>query len=143
MGAAYVYLNMRVLLTLFLLTAAVGLGNQAGDVKQRVKAARALGKAGSGGVEQLKPYLQDGSAEVRRAAVSSLAEIGGQAALDPLTAALGDGDGEVQMTATSGLVNFYLPGYYQSGWRSRLKRGTDSLLDRFREDNEQIGRAHV
>ncbi len=134
---------MRVLLTLFLLTAAVGLGNQAGDVKQRVKAARALGKAGSGGVEQLKPYLQDGSAEVRRAAVSSLAEIGGQAALDPLTAALGDGDGEVQMTATSGLVNFYLPGYYQSGWRSRLKRGTDSLLDRFREDNEPVAPAHV
>ena len=108
------------------------------DPKQRVKAAKAMGKDGAPGIEKLKPFLSDVDASVRRAAVESLVAIGGQATLEPLTYSLTDGDGEVQRMASNGLVNFYLPGYYQSGWRGRFKRGTDSVLDRFRGADEPV-----
>jgi HEAT repeat protein len=108
------------------------------DPKQRVKAARALAKEGSSGVEKLKPLLSDAEVSVRRAAVDSLVVIGGPPSLVPLTYSLGDGDGEVQRMAANGLVNFYLPGYYQSGWRGKWKRSTDSVLDRFRGPDDPI-----
>lgn len=91
------------------------------DTKQRVKAARSYAKAGSAGVERLKPYLTDSDASVRRAAVDSLVAIGGQLTLEPLTAALADGDGEVQKIAATGIVNFYVPGYYKGGWTGKFK----------------------
>jgi len=113
------------------------------DVKQRMKAARALAKEGSAGVERLRPLLSDADVEVRRAAVESLVVIGGQQTLEPLTYSLSDGDGEVQRLAANGLVNFYLPGYYKSGWRGRLKRGADTVLDRFRGPDEPVAPAYV
>lgn len=113
------------------------------DPKQRVKAARAFAKEGSAGVDRLKPLLSDAEVTVRRAAVESLVAIGGQQTLEPLTHSLSDGDGEVQQMAANGLVNFYLPGYYQSGWRGRLKRGSDGLLDRFRGADEPVAPVYV
>ena len=53
------------------------------DPKQRVKAAKAMGKDGAPGIEKLKPFLSDVDASVRRAAVESLVSIGGQATLEP------------------------------------------------------------
>lgn len=113
------------------------------DPKQRVKAAKALSKEGSAGVEKLKPLLSDAEVSVRRAAVDSLVAIGGQATLEPLTYSLTDGDGDVQRMAANGLVNFYLPGYYQTGWRARLKRGAEGIMDRFRSADDPIVPAYV
>jgi len=113
------------------------------DPKQRVKAARTFGKAGSAGVEQLRPLLRDADPVVRREATEALVAIGGQLTLDPLTAALADPDGEVQRIAANGLVNFYVPGYYQTGWRGRLKRGTESVFSRFRQADEPVAPVYV
>ncbi|MBL8236091.1 MAG: HEAT repeat domain-containing protein [Bryobacterales bacterium] len=132
---------------LSVLAAAVCLGwaqdPASADTKQRVKAARALGKEGSAGVEKLKPLLGDNDVSVRRAAVESLVVIGGQQTLEPLTHSLTDGDGDVQRLAANGLVNFYVPGYYQGGWRGRLKRGSEGILDRFRGAEEPVAPAYV
>jgi len=113
------------------------------DSKQRVKAARAFAKEGSAGVEKLRPLQSDSDVGVRRAAVESLVAIGGEKSLEPLTFSLADGDGEVQRMAAIGLVNFYLPGYYQTGWRGRLKRGTDSVLERFLGADEPVAPEYV
>ena len=136
---------MRFAFISLLMAAAVLLAQDAAssDPKQRVKAAKAMGKEGSSGVEKLKPLLSDSDVTVRRAAVESLVAIGGQQTLEPLTYSLADGDGEVQSMAANGIVNFYVPGYYQSGWRGRLKRGSEGLLDRFRDPNEPVAPLYV
>ena len=113
------------------------------DAKQRLKTARSYAKDGSAGVERLRPLLSDSDVAVRRAAVESLVTIGGQQTLEPLTFSLRDGDGEVQRMAANGLVNFYVPGYHKSGWRGRLKRGADSVLERFRGPDEPVAPAYV
>jgi HEAT repeat protein len=131
---------------LSLLTAAALLAAQnpaSADAKQRVKAARAFVKEGSAGVERLRPLLSDSEVEVRRAAVEALIAIGGQQTLEPLTNALSDADSEVQRMAANGLVNFYLPGYYESGWKGRVKRGADNVLDRFWGPEEPVTPAYV
>lgn len=116
---------------------------QDGDPKQKTKAAKALAKEGAAGVEKLRPYQTDPNVEVRRAAVESLVAIGGQPTLEPLTVSLGDGDAEVVKMAVNGLVNFYLPGYYQAGWRGKLKRGAESIVDRFRGDDDPVVPGYV
>lgn len=136
---------MRVALVSVLM-AAVSVAAQdpsSGEPKQRVKAARAFAKDGSAGVEKLRPLLSDSDVGVRRAAVESLVAIGGQHSLEPLTYSLADGDGEVQRMAAIGLVNFYVPGYYQSGWRGRLKRGADTVLDPFLGADEPVAPDYV
>jgi HEAT repeat protein len=132
------------LAVLWMATAVCGAQEAApGDAKQRAKAARALAKEGAAGVEKLRPLLLDPDVGVRRAAVESLVAIGGQLTLEPLTVSLGDGDGDVQVMAVNGLVNFYLPGYYQNGWKGRLRRGADAVLDRFRGPDEPVTPAYV
>jgi HEAT repeat protein len=133
---------MRLAIVCALLAAAVAAGQSpaAGDPKQRAKAARALGKGGAAAVEQLKPYQTDPDVNVRREAVEALVSIGGKETLDPLVVSLGDGDGEVQATAAAGLVNFYVPGYYQSGWRGRLKGG---WLDKLRGTDDPVAPSYV
>ncbi|HEU0121326.1 MAG TPA: HEAT repeat domain-containing protein [Bryobacteraceae bacterium] len=134
---------MRLALLSVCISAAVLFGQPAGDTKQRLKTARALGKEGSAAVEKLRPYQTDSEVSVRRAAVESLVSVGGQQTLEPLTLSLSDGDGEVQRTAINGIVNFYLPGYYQTGWRGKLKRSTDSVMDRFRDGDDPVVPIHV
>ena len=145
MGREHVPTYMRVAFLSMLMAAALMAAQDpaAADAKQRVKAARAFAKEGSAGVERLRPLLSDSDVGVRRVAVESLAAIGGQKTLEPLTYSLTDGDGEVQRMAANGLVNFYVPGYYQSGWRGRMKRGADTVLNRFRGADEPVAPAYV
>lgn len=107
---------------------------QEGDASARVKQARDLAKQGSEGATQLAVLIKDSAPEVRREAAKSLASIGTQYCLDPLTAALGDSDAEVQIRATDGLVNFYLPGYLDDSVSNSLKRNNDGLSARWRKD---------
>lgn len=136
---------MRLAIVSLLIAAAAAFGQAPGQstVKERVKYVKAQAKAGSAGIDALKPYMSDPEVSVRRAAVESLVAIGGQRTLEPLTNALGDGDGDVQRVAAEGLVNFYLPGYYQSGWRGKLKRGTEQVLDKFRPAEEPVTPEYV
>lgn len=117
-----------------LLLVPVAVCAQDADPSARIKQARDLGKQGSEGAAQLGVLIKDPSPEVRREAAKSLANIGTQYCLDPLTAALADSDAEVQIRATDGLINFYMPGYLGDSVSDGLRRSKDGLSARWRKD---------
>src|SRR5689334_19704397 len=121
----------------FLLLAGIGLAAQ-DDAKQRAKAVRELGKGGSQEIERIEPYLADPDLDVRLEAVKGIVEIGTQASLNPLIKATSDNDAEVQIRATDGLVNFYVPGYVKTGLTASLRRMGSSIKSRFTETNDQV-----
>src|SRR5947207_11150594 len=88
----------------------------------RPKDVREIGKGGSGALPLLQELLKNPSTEVRVEAVRQITSIGGLGSLDALVAATHDNDPEVQIQATDGLVNFYLPGYVQNGFAASVKR---------------------
>ncbi|HYP09747.1 MAG TPA: HEAT repeat domain-containing protein, partial [Bryobacteraceae bacterium] len=104
------------------------------DPKARIKAARALKDATSDSIPLLQPYLADADRDVRLEAVRSLVAIGTQHSLDPLVAATRDNDPEIQIRATDGLVNFYVPGYVQSG----VARWSAAVRSRFDRENRDV-----
>lgn len=99
--------------------------------RDRVKQARDLGKQGSDAIGQLVKLYGDEDISVRVEVVRSLSGIGGPRSLDPLVKALSDPDAEIQIRATDGLVNFYLPGYVKTGLSAKLKRVGSVVQARF------------
>ncbi len=95
-------------------------------------------KLGPRAVPQLTGYLDNQDVQVRIEAVKALIEIGGSAVLDPLVKATRDNDPEVQMRATDGLVNFYLPGYVRTGMASKISRVGSTIKSHFTDTNDQI-----
>src|SRR5215472_7638016 len=81
----------------------------------RPKEVRELAKGGSNAIPQLQALLKSPDLEIRVEAVKSIVEIGTQRSLDPLIEATSDSDAEIQIRATDGLVNFYMPGYVKTG----------------------------
>jgi len=108
------------------------------DVKERRKAARALASQGTQGLPWLERLLSDPDLDVRIEAVKSIVEINTEKSLDPLLQATRDSDPEIQIRATDGLVNFYLPGYVQSGFGATLRRTGRQLKGRFTDTNDQV-----
>lgn len=114
------------------------------STRDRIKQARDLGKQASDAIAQLIVLFDDANVPVRVEVVRSLSEIGGPRSLDPLVKALADPDAEVQIRATDGLVNFYLPGYVKTGLSAKLKRVGSAVQARFSEpDNADIVPAFV
>ena len=107
------------------------------DPKQRAKAAREAVKAGSQGISRIEPLLADPETSVRLEAVKSIVEIGSQYSIAPLIKSLGDEDPEVQIRATDGLVNFYLPGYVKSGLSGTLSRSGNAIKGKFGIDIDE------
>ncbi|MCC6291192.1 MAG: HEAT repeat domain-containing protein [Bryobacterales bacterium] len=129
-------MRIRTLLLLLLLVPA--LVAQDGS-KQVVKMLKELGKdAGPQAADRVTPYLKDTDVEVRREAVTALVRLGGLNSLDPLVQATKDSDEEIQIRATDGLVNFYLPGYIEFGLTASLKRAGSSLKGKFTDTNDRI-----
>lgn len=87
--------------------------------------------------------LADPDAEVRVAAVKSLVRIGTQLSLDPLIQATRDNDPEVQIRATDGLVDFYLPGYVKTGLSATLRRAGSAIKGKCSDTNDAIIPVHV
>lgn len=83
--------------------------------------------------------MADEAPEVRLEAARALSEIGTQYSLDPLVKAAADNDSQIQIQATLGLTNFYLPGYLQSG----MQRMGTSIKSRFTDTNTDIIPAYV
>src|SRR5215469_14296356 len=104
----------------------------------RPKDVRSLGKQGSSALPRLQELLRNPDLDIRVAAVKAITEIGTPGSLAPLIQATADNDPEVQIQATDGLVNFYLPGYVQTGFGSSLKRVGASIKGAFTENNDQI-----
>jgi HEAT repeat protein len=108
------------------------------DVKARVKGVRELGKGGSESIPKIEPYLSDASVDVRLEAVKAISGIGTQRSLDPLIKATSDSDPEVQIRATDGLVNFYVPGYLKTGLTAPLRRAGSSIKGKFTDTNDLV-----
>ena len=101
----------------------------------RPKDVREIGKGGSAAIPQLTDFLKNPSTDVRVEAVKQLTAA---RALDALILATRDNEAEVQIQATDGIVNFYLPGYVQSGFGSSIKRVGTSIKGRFTDTNDQV-----
>jgi HEAT repeat protein len=111
------------------------------DARARAKAVRDYGRqGGSAIIPKLAGYLSDPDLDVRVEAVKAIVDIGTQYSLEPLTRALDDIDPEIQIRATDGLVNFYLPGYVKTGGglTSSLRRAGSAIRSRFTDTNDQI-----
>ena len=119
------------------LVAGVGWAAQ-DEAKQRAKAVRDLGKGGSEEISRIEPFLSDPDLDVRLEAVKAIVDIGTQGSLNPLIKATNDNDIDVQIRATDGLVNFYVPGYVKTGLTAPLRRMGTSIKARFTETNDQV-----
>lgn len=126
------------LLSLVLAAAFSLSGWQEASVKDRVRGVRSLADQGPAAIPRIEPYLEDQDEEVRWEAVKSIAELGTQRCLDPLMKATLDKEEGIQVRAVDGIVNFYVPGYLQTGWSGSLKRATSALKGRFKDPNMEI-----
>jgi HEAT repeat protein len=102
------------------------------------KDVREIGKGGSSALPKLAELLKNPNTDVRVEAVRQITLIGGLPSLDLLIAATHDNDPGVQIQATDGLVNFYLPGYVQTGFAASVKRVGTSIKGKFTDTNDQM-----
>ncbi len=118
----------------------LGLGIKAQDVdaKQRARQVRDQIKLGEEGIAAIAPMIGDADLSVRVEAAKALVTIGGPKTLDPLLRATADNDPEVQIRATDGLVNIYLPGYVKNGLSGTLSRAGNTIRSRFTDTNDQV-----
>jgi HEAT repeat protein len=110
------------------------LAQDANADKQKIRALKDWGKQGSAAIPKIAPYLDDASTEVRIETVKALIAAGTQRSLEPLIKALGDADPEVQIRAIDGILNFYLPGYVETGLSGSLKRAGNAVTAKFTDD---------
>jgi HEAT repeat protein len=108
------------------------------EPKQRIKVIHDLGKGGSESIPRIEPYLSDPDVNVRIEAVKAIVDIGTQRSLDALIKATSDNDAEIQIRATDGLVNFYLPGYIKTGMTASIRRVGGAIKGRFTDNNDQV-----
>src|SRR5665213_785764 len=111
---------------------------QDGDVKQRLHAVRDLAKQGEDAIPKIVPFVTDPDVGVRAEAVKALIQVGGPKTLDGLVRAAGDNDAEVQIRATDGLVNVYLPGYVKTGLSGTLSRAGNTVKGKFTDTDDQV-----
>lgn len=97
-----------------------------------------MGKGGSSAIPKLAALLTNPDIDIRTEAVKQISEIGTQYSLDPLIQATHDNDAEIQIRATDGLVNFYLPGYLKTGFGSSVRRVGTSIKGHFTDTNDQV-----
>jgi HEAT repeat protein len=104
----------------------------------RTRDVRGLAEGGATNIPKLAELLRNPSLEIRVEAVKAIVEIGTQASLDPLILATQDNDAEIQIRATDGLVNFYMPGYVRTGMTASLRRAGATIRARFSGSNDQV-----
>src|SRR5438445_6931948 len=109
----------------------------------RPKDVREMAKGGSNAIPQLQALLKNPDLDVRIEAVKSIVDIGTQRSLDPLIETTRDSDAEVQIHATDGLVNFYLPGYVRTGLSAKLQRVGKGIKGKFTDTNDQVIEPYV
>jgi HEAT repeat protein len=114
-------------------------GQDKNEDKAKIKGIRQYAKEGSSAIPKIAPYLDDQSQEVRYEAAKSISELGSQDSVTPLVKATSDGVPEIQMMAVAGLVNFYYPGYIESG----LNKLTTGFKGKFTDTNTQTIPAYI
>lgn len=113
-------------------------------VNQRINRIRDLGKKDSQAIPALATYLNDPDRDIRVEAVKAIVKIGTVNSLDPLVNAIRDNDPEVQIRATDGIVNFYVPGYVAKGaLTGPFTRGVRQVKSFFSARNNDVVDASV
>ena len=102
-----------------------------------------MAKEGVTAIPKLQELLRAPDTSVRVEAVKSIVEIAGAASIDPLIQATRDNDSEIQMRATDGLVNFYLPGYVLTGPAASIRRAGNTVKSKFTGTNDQLIESYV
>jgi HEAT repeat protein len=102
-----------------------------------------VAKQGPNAIPTVAGYLNSQSVDTRIEAFKQLIALGGKDTIDPLIRGTRDADSEVQIRATDGLVNYYLPGYVKQGIGSSLVRAGASVRARFSDSNDQTIDAFV
>lgn len=107
---------------------------------QRIKSIRELGKKNNpAALPVLAQYLTDPNLDIRVEAVKAIVKIDTEHSLDPLVQATRDKDEEVQIRATDGIVNAYLPGYIaKAGLVGTTARSVRQVKASFSSRNDQI-----
>lgn len=122
-----------------LLAAAVLLSAQTStEGKQKVRQIKELARKGSDSIPQLSAFLKDPEWEVRGEAVRQLVDIGTLGSIDPLVKATADEDAEIQIRATEGLVNFYVPGYVKSGISGSIRRMGNTIQTKWIDATDTV-----
>ncbi len=137
---------MRVRLLFLLVIASAALFGQdpsSEDARERARAAKALADRGPSALPELRKLLQDPVYDVRLEAVKSIVQIGTRDSLDALIEATRDPDPEIQIRATDGLVDFYLPGYVRTGLTATLRKVGKTIKGRFTDVNDQVIPLHI
>ena len=118
--------------------------NNAGtDPKDRIRTIRDLAKQGEDAIAGIAAFSKDPVLDVRLEVVKQIDEIGGPKTVDALVGLAADNDPEVQIRATDGLVNVYLPGYLKTGISRSLSRAGNAVRARFTDTNDQIVDGYV
>lgn len=125
------------------ISAILGVAVLLGQQVVRPKDVKEIGKAGSSALPRLQELLKYPDRDVRLEAVKQIVEIGPPRSLDPLIVATQDNDPEVQIQATDGIVNFYLPGYVKTGLTAPLRKVGGSIKGRFTDTNDQVIDAYL
>lgn len=109
-----------------------------GQETLRPKDVRNLAKQGSSALPQLQELLRNPDVDIRIEAVKAITDIATEGSLAPLIQATADKDAEVQIRATDGLINFYLPGYVKTGFGAYIKRVGGTIEGHFTDTNDQL-----
>jgi HEAT repeat protein len=109
------------------------------NANQRINRIRDLGKKDVRAIPTLAGNLSDPNRDIRIEAVKAIIRIGTEASLTPLVQATHDNDPEVQIRATDGIVNYYVPGYVAKGaLTGPLTRGVRQVKSFFGARNDQV-----
>ncbi len=133
--------SLRVLICGLCITSFVGLAqNEVGySTNQRISRIRDLGKRNGQAIPAIAEYLKDPDRDIRIEAVKAIVKIGTEASLEPLITATKDSDAEIQIRATDGIVNFYVPGYVaKRGLTSPFTRGVRQVRSFFSSRNTEV-----
>jgi HEAT repeat protein len=134
-----VFRACAVLCALSLSGLALGQSEDSFNPNQRVNRIRDLGKKGSRVIPTLAAYLSDPNRDIRIEAVKAIIKIGTEGSLTPLVSATHDNDPDIQIRATDGLVNYYVPGYVnKNGLTGPLTRGVRQVKAFFGVRNDQV-----
>lgn len=134
---------MRAFALLFLAAIAGNAEDDAAGRSERARAIRDWAGEGAAAIPKIEPYLEDGDAEVRWEAVRAISQIGTPASIEPLIKASRDTQPAIQIRATDGLVNFYLPGHLKTGWATTFRKAGTAIKGRFTDTNTDVVPPHV
>ncbi|HTU45799.1 MAG TPA: HEAT repeat domain-containing protein [Bryobacteraceae bacterium] len=131
---------IRALACVFCLATVVAAQDEnAYNPNQRIQRIRELAKRDPQAIPALAGYLSDPNRDIRIEAVKAIVKLDTERSLEPLAKATHDKDSDVQIRATDGLVNYYVPGYVaKSGLTGYLTRGVRQVKAFFASRNDQV-----